>query len=389
MNPVPGATRTARFKQPGARWSLGWHTGEDLAAPVGTPVYTATHGKVIAANAYDTSYGYKVIVQLIDGEEYWYCHMPKDAATVKVGDLVEAGQRIGAVGMTGNTTGPHCHIERRRAGAKFAADSFRDPDVGFAFTPRPLRYQSVNCADNNATGVATRTARRARLLTDILRPGAHVTVLQEAPIDGIHKWLRANIDDRPRGRKQGQRLIAGASGRYLWGASTVKLIAKGKTVPSIKGGDGHDKPFTWALVRIDRYRTRLVVNVHGPFGISYKRKRAYWREVFTKVETLRKWYGLDRWQVVLGGDTNGPKAARVEAKRYGYRDARLIARKVTNGAYATTNGWRVKLRRGRRVDLWFVDESVTVHEYRNVKPRPNAKGDRPLIDHNRQVLITA
>ena len=111
VNPVPGFTIGTPFKRAGRLWSLGWHTGTDIPAPIGTPIVAAMGGTVIAANARDNAYGYKVIIAADDGNQHWYCHMPAGAASVRVGQRVEAGQRIGAVGDTGNVTGSHLHME--------------------------------------------------------------------------------------------------------------------------------------------------------------------------------------------------------------------------------------------------------------------------------------
>lgn len=398
MNPVPGSIPSAGYLQRGTSWSLGrdasgrgLHTGRDFAAPAGTPIYAATHGVVIAADAYDSAYGYKVIIVSPDGFEDWYCHMPAGAARVRAGDKIEAGQRIGAVGSTGNVTGPHLHLERRVRGGKFALATFRDPAAAVAFTPRPLRFESVNLGDDNAKGKATRKNRRARLLTDILRPAPCVTFFQEAPKSGIYKWLTANVKNRPRGKRQRQREIAGASGRRIWASKRTAVLATGTFTPAQRGissgKPGAPKPFTWALVRIDAYRVRLVVNVHGPFGIGYTKKLRYFKQVFAEVERLRKHYGLARWQVITGGDTNAPKAARAAAKPYGWRDARPRARKTRGAKYSTLNGWKPRRRLGGRPDLWLTHKDVTVLEYRNPRDRGTRSGKQALTDHNLQVLI--
>jgi murein DD-endopeptidase MepM/ murein hydrolase activator NlpD len=127
MNPVPGHKITTPFGRRGHLWSLGFHTGADLAADKGTPIVAAQAGRVIAANAYDRSYGYKVIILNDAGEQIWYCHMPWNKAKVKVGQRVAEGQPIGVVGNTGNVTGPHLHMERRRAPYSFEAKNFLDP----------------------------------------------------------------------------------------------------------------------------------------------------------------------------------------------------------------------------------------------------------------------
>ena len=86
------------------------HTGLDIAATTGTPIKVVADGTVAFA-AYSGSYGYLVKVDHGNGVETWYGHCSKLYATV--GQTVEAGDLIAAVGSTGNSTGPHLHLEIR------------------------------------------------------------------------------------------------------------------------------------------------------------------------------------------------------------------------------------------------------------------------------------
>jgi len=104
---------TGTFGQAGSYWSSGYHTGLDFAAPSGTPIMAVANGVVTSAG-YEGAYGNQTIVTLEDGTEIWYCH--QTSYTVSVGDSVVAGQVIGYVGSTGNTTGPHLHLEVRPGG---------------------------------------------------------------------------------------------------------------------------------------------------------------------------------------------------------------------------------------------------------------------------------
>jgi len=109
----PGAYHlTATFGQCSGLWSH-CHTGLDFAAPSGTPIMSVANGVVTSAG-YEGAYGNQTIVTLEDGTEIWYCHQTSYA--VSVGDSVVAGQVIGYVGSTGNTTGPHLHLEVRPGG---------------------------------------------------------------------------------------------------------------------------------------------------------------------------------------------------------------------------------------------------------------------------------
>jgi murein DD-endopeptidase MepM/ murein hydrolase activator NlpD len=103
--PVLSYQLTAGFGEYGL-WSSA-HTGQDFAAPAGTAVRSVGDGKVIFA-AYDGAYGNKVVVEHEDGTVTWYAHLSsfeRTSGTVKAGDV------IGRVGSTGNSTGDHLHLE--------------------------------------------------------------------------------------------------------------------------------------------------------------------------------------------------------------------------------------------------------------------------------------
>ena len=86
------------------------HTGLDISAVTGTDIKVVADGTVISAG-YSGSYGYLVKVDHGNGVETWYAHTSK--MYVKKGDTVKAGNVIAAVGSTGNSTGPHLHLEIR------------------------------------------------------------------------------------------------------------------------------------------------------------------------------------------------------------------------------------------------------------------------------------
>jgi murein DD-endopeptidase MepM/ murein hydrolase activator NlpD len=97
----------------GYRWTQGFssfHTGVDLAAPVGTPVRAANGGTVIFAGWNSWGYGYAVV--LAHGPFMTvYGHMSDIYAGCK--QWVDGGTVIGAVGQSGNASGPHLHFEIR------------------------------------------------------------------------------------------------------------------------------------------------------------------------------------------------------------------------------------------------------------------------------------
>ncbi|KVU59688.1 hypothetical protein WK68_20465 [Burkholderia ubonensis] len=95
----------------------GWHehSGVDLAAPAGTPVYAAAAG-VVSRIATNRSYGKYVVVNHGESLETYYAHLSAFDADLRVGRRISAGDYVGAVGQTGAATGPHLHFEVRRRG---------------------------------------------------------------------------------------------------------------------------------------------------------------------------------------------------------------------------------------------------------------------------------
>ncbi|WP_426365014.1 M23 family metallopeptidase [Streptomyces sp. E-08] len=106
--PVSSYTLTATYMQSGSMWSSGYHTGLDFAAPTGTPL-KAVHGATVKSAGWSGSYGYRIVLELEDGTEVWYCHL--SSMTVGAGQTVGTGETIGRVGATGNVTGAHLHME--------------------------------------------------------------------------------------------------------------------------------------------------------------------------------------------------------------------------------------------------------------------------------------
>jgi murein DD-endopeptidase MepM/ murein hydrolase activator NlpD len=127
--PVTGYRLSAGFGASSSLWSSGYHTGLDMSGPSGSTIVSVAAGTV-KSTGFEGSYGNRVIVELQDGTEVWYCHLSRFASSP--GDKVDPGQVIGYTGSTGNSTGPHLHIEIH-------------PGGGDAVDPVPvLRQHGVN-----------------------------------------------------------------------------------------------------------------------------------------------------------------------------------------------------------------------------------------------------
>lgn len=110
--PVTGGQVTALF---GHYYPSGApHSGTDFGVPIGTPVRASKSGTVIKKAELDYSYGYHLFIDHGDGLVTIYAH--NSQLLVNEGDTVRAGQVIAKSGSTGNSSGPHSHIELRYNG---------------------------------------------------------------------------------------------------------------------------------------------------------------------------------------------------------------------------------------------------------------------------------
>ena len=92
-----------------------FHSGIDLPAAAGTPVYAARRGEVVYAGWRRGGWGFLVTIAHGSGERTLYAHLSR--IDVRVGVWVAQGVRIGTVGASGDATGPHLHFEVRVRGA--------------------------------------------------------------------------------------------------------------------------------------------------------------------------------------------------------------------------------------------------------------------------------
>lgn len=127
LNPVPGHKITTPYRKRGSIWSLGYHTGEDHACPVGTPVVAVTWGHVIGAgwggypHALGRDYGIVVLIEKATGDlEYFYAHLSH--TLVRLGQAVIPGMVLGHSGNTGHSTAAHVHFEARPLNGGFGSD---------------------------------------------------------------------------------------------------------------------------------------------------------------------------------------------------------------------------------------------------------------------------
>ncbi|MFJ3665075.1 peptidoglycan DD-metalloendopeptidase family protein [Streptomyces sp. NPDC090106] len=109
VKPVNAAYGT-KFGVKGHMWSSGYHTGLDFPEAVGTAIKAVAAGRVSSVSR-SGPYGNHLTVDHGGGLSSLYAHMSEIVAKAK--ETISAGSLIGRVGSTGNTTGPHLHLEAR------------------------------------------------------------------------------------------------------------------------------------------------------------------------------------------------------------------------------------------------------------------------------------
>lgn len=122
--PVPGKNVTYAYGVRNARYSAGFHTGEDYATPTGSNALAVRSGTVVWSNDAGGAYGKWIGLAADNGRTYVYCHL--SSRLVAAGTKVVAGQLLAKTGATGNVTGPHLHFEDHPAG-RFVYAQTRKP----------------------------------------------------------------------------------------------------------------------------------------------------------------------------------------------------------------------------------------------------------------------
>ena len=119
IHPVSGII-TSRF---GVRSSIrvSSHTGLDIATASGTPIMAAASGTV-TFSGWKGSYGNLIVITHSNGVQTYYAHCSE--LFYEAGATVSQGQAIAAVGSTGNSTGPHLHLEIRVDGVAYDPQNY-------------------------------------------------------------------------------------------------------------------------------------------------------------------------------------------------------------------------------------------------------------------------
>lgn len=226
-HPVKNPKLTQAWGKPNPRYAAKRHTGIDFGMPVGTELFAICDG-VVVDTAPDKSYGNKVVIEYTcNGVKYqdWFCHLSE--AKVAKGAQVKAGQSIALSGNTGNSTGPHLHLETRIAPFRYGNDVGHPcldiPGIVDANAPadrKPSLAQKVVAAVTPNAPKATKVVNLAELLAG---QADDVTLVQSA-------------------------LNVKTSGK--WDATTSNAYKKYQESLGYKGKDADGKPGKTSLTKL-------------------------------------------------------------------------------------------------------------------------------------------
>ena len=192
----------------------GWHHGDDLFAPLGTPVVAVTDGTVFAVG-WNRVGGWRLWLLDADGNQYYYAHLSGYSALARNNHHVRRGQVLGFVGNTGDaiTTWPHVHFEVHPNATLY---------LGYDGAVDPTHYLAT----------WTRLGRVASVPPPVPLPSG-------APSgEGAIKDFRALLAIRP--MKVSPRVAAGDRAAQKHAAPTARLGATALSLRALPAGRGQD-----------------------------------------------------------------------------------------------------------------------------------------------------
>lgn len=113
--PAAKATAPSTASAPATKQRYRAHMGIDYSAPIGTPVFSVSNGRV-AHIGYSGAFGNLIVLEHPGNYHTYYAHLSNYNVELELGNEVRRGLEIGYVGSTGRSTGPHLHFELRKNG---------------------------------------------------------------------------------------------------------------------------------------------------------------------------------------------------------------------------------------------------------------------------------
>ena len=143
--------QTTAYKKVGSTWKCGYHTGVDRVSDADKTIVAIADGVVQRVNDCGKRYGNHVVYWTTNGIVVLCAHM-KDTPSVKVGEKIKAGQKLGVMGSSGNCYGAHLHIELQKANKWQYAQNLLNPNDYIDWNDYPKKeWQIVKDWKNGST----------------------------------------------------------------------------------------------------------------------------------------------------------------------------------------------------------------------------------------------
>lgn len=228
-NPVNNPKVTQPWGRPNDRYKAKRHTGIDFGMPIGTQLFAAVDG-VVENVMTDNSYGNVLVIgYTVNGVKYqdWYCHLSR--ITVAKGASVTAGQPVCLSGNTGNSTGPHLHLETRIAPFRYGND-----------VAHPV-LDIPGIVDPNAPA-----DRKSTILQKVTAPLKPATPKATKSVN-FAELIRGDVDDVSLVQSA---LSVKVTGK--WDGDTAVAYAKWQRSLGYKGKDADGKPGRTSLLALGK-----------------------------------------------------------------------------------------------------------------------------------------
>jgi murein DD-endopeptidase MepM/ murein hydrolase activator NlpD len=232
---VPLPTPRPTSEPSGLLWpASGWvsqgysasHPAIDIASQSGTPVHAAADGVVLSVREDNDRFGIHILLEHDEGYTSFYAHL--GAATVKAGESVMKGQKIGIIGQTGLSTGPHLHFEIRKDGipsnplehldgterpnetARAAAhieskrSEFLWPISGRISQGYSARHRALDVANHSGTAINAIADGTVSLSRQNSRDGIHILLNHSGGYTSFYSHLEATLVEIGKPVEQGQ-----------------------------------------------------------------------------------------------------------------------------------------------------------------------------------------
>ena len=196
------------------------HKGIDYAAPLGTPVHATMPG-VVSGDSISSDYGNAILIDHPNGYSTLYAHLSNKE--VSPGSQVNAGQEIGKVGQSGNTTGPGLHYEVRK-GKNNPVNPIELGSMGGSPLDTAITMSNMGSTNSGGSGASLKIGGAPKGSNLAATDSALLSVLQKAGFTGDALTNAYNVAKAESGGRPGALNPDASTGDYSMGLFQINMI---------------------------------------------------------------------------------------------------------------------------------------------------------------------